>query len=224
MKKKIKIVLFTTLIIGLFASQFFIDLSPFLPISQIVGWLKGAGALAPFLFISMMTVAVVISPLPSLPLDLAAGAFFGPFLGTLYSVTGALIGSIIAFMIARTVGREIIERFLRGHINFCSRCSDRLVTKIVFLSRLLPIVSFDIVSYGAGLTRISLKKFAIATFFGMIPLTFTYNYLSSIKIVGTGWKIAAGFFIVLTFFVIPRMIERYDPFSLKKYFEHENVD
>ncbi len=125
-------------------------------------------------------------------------------------------------MIARTVGREIIERFLRGHINFCSRCSDRLVTKIVFFSRLVPVVSFDIVSYGAGLTRISLKKFTLATFFGMIPLTFTYNYLSSLKIVGTGWKIAAGLFIVLTFFVVPRMIERYDPFSLKKYFEHQN--
>ncbi len=89
MKKRIKIILFITLILGLFASQFFIDLSPFLPIPQVVGWLQRAGHLAPLLLISMMTVAVILSPIPSLPLDLAAGAFFGPFMGTLYSVAGS---------------------------------------------------------------------------------------------------------------------------------------
>lgn len=219
--RSIKIVLFSSLVLGLFASQLFFDPARYLPIPRIVSLLRDAGPLSPLLFISMMAIAVVVSPLPSLPLDLAAGSFFGPLMGTLYSAIGGLIGAVLSFLIARFVGRELIERYLRGHINFCTLCSDKLVTKIVFLSRLLPVVSFDVVSYGAGLTAVSLKQFSIATFFGMLPLTFVYNYFGSVKVVATGWKVAAGIFIVLMFFIVPRIIERYDPFSLKNYFKHD---
>ncbi len=151
----------------------------------------------------IMALAVVISPLPSLPLDMAAGAFFGVFMGTLYSVAGALAGSAASFMISRFLGRHFIERFLVGHINFCTYCSDKILTKIVFLSRLLPVVSFDIVSYGAGLTKMSLMRFSMATFLGMIPLTFIYNYFGSVLVFRRGLTITLGLIMVVFFFVIP---------------------
>ena len=37
---------------------------------------------------AVMATAVVVSPIPSLPLDLAAGATFGPLLGTIYGGDG----------------------------------------------------------------------------------------------------------------------------------------
>jgi uncharacterized membrane protein YdjX (TVP38/TMEM64 family) len=42
----------------------------------------------------------------------------------------------------------------------------------VFLSRLLPFISFDIVSYAAGLTSLTLWRFAAATLAGIIPASF----------------------------------------------------
>jgi uncharacterized membrane protein YdjX (TVP38/TMEM64 family) len=179
-----------------------------------------AGGFAPFLYMIIMALAVVISPIPSVPLDVAAGVFFGPLLGTTYSAFGALGGAVASFLIARFLGRELIERFLGGHINFCTKCSDRLLTKVIFLSRLLPIVSFDIVSYGAGLTKISLKRFSIATFLGMLPLTFVYNYFGSVLVVGRGLALILGFIMVLFFLVFPVLIERYDLFSLRRFFQH----
>ncbi len=169
---------------------------------------------------TIMALAVVISPIPSVPLDVAAGIFFGPLLGTIYSAIGALGGAVAAFFIARLLGREIIERFLGGHINFCTKCSDRLLAKVVFLSRLLPIVSFDIVSYGAGLTKMSTKAFAVATFLGMLPLTFVYNYFGSVVVVSRGLTLTVGLGMVLFFFAFPLFIERYDLFSLRKFFQH----
>ena len=168
----------------------------------------------------VMAVAVVISPIPSLPLDIAGGAVFGPFLGTLYAALGALGGSVISFMITRKLGRELIEPFLGGHINFCEDCSDKLLTKVVFLSRLIPVVSFDIVSYGAGLTRISLKNFCLATFFGMLPLTFVYTHFGSTLFLGKGIGLILGFIVVVMFFMVPWLIERYDPFSMRRMFKH----
>jgi uncharacterized membrane protein YdjX (TVP38/TMEM64 family) len=156
----------------------------------------------------IMIAAVVISPIPSLPLDIAAGAFFGPVMGTVYSVAGGLGGAVISFMIARFLGRGIIEKVAGGHINFCRNCSNRVLTKIVFVSRLIPVVSFDVVSYGAGLTNMSVGRFAVATLFGMIPLTFLYNYSGTLVVFGRGITTALGIIMVLLFFLIPRWMEK----------------
>jgi uncharacterized membrane protein YdjX (TVP38/TMEM64 family) len=154
--------------------------------------LQEAGALAPLVFILAMAITVVVSPIPSLAFDLLAGRVFGPFVGTLYAALGALLGAVVSFQIARLLGRELIARFLKGHINFCRDCSDRLLTKIVFLSRLIPFVSFDLVSYGAGLTKM-------------------FNRWVSL---------AGGLVMVVLFFLLPRWIERHDIFSLGRHFRH----
>ncbi|MFQ5656857.1 MAG: TVP38/TMEM64 family protein [Candidatus Methylomirabilales bacterium] len=204
----------------LVASATLREFSSFLSPDLIQAWLDEAGSLAPVLFMVMIATAVVVSPIPSLPLDVAAGAFFGPLLGTFYSVIGALLGAVASFWIARLLGRELIEQVLGGHINFCTACSDQLLTWIVFVSRLLPVVSFDIVSYGAGLTKMSTTKFALATGAGMVPLTFVYTYFGSAVAVGSGVTFVMGAVMVGLFFLIPRWIEKYDPFLLRRHFQH----
>jgi len=205
---KVKTILLIVLALSLFVSQFFWDIESYFNLKRIHDLLTKAGALAPFIYMVLMALAVIISPIPSLPLDVTAGAFFGPLLGTAYSVVGALGGAVVSFTIARHLGRDFIERFLGGHVNFCTECSDRLLTKIVFLSRLLPVISFDVVSYGAGLTKMSLSKFSLATLFGMIPLTFMYNYFGSVLVFGKGISIILGIIMVIFFFLVPRWIER----------------
>jgi len=216
----VKITLLIVLGLILFLAQHYLDIGSYLDPERIEAWLNDAGSLAPMLFMLIMAAAIVISPIPSLPLDIAGGAFFGPFWGTLYASVGALVGAMISFLIARALGRDLIARFLGGHINFCNECSDRLLIKIVFLSRLLPVISFDIVSYGAGLTKMSLSKFGLATYIGMLPLTFAYNYYGSILTFGTELPIILGLVMVVLFFLVPRWIEKYNLFSLRKFFRH----
>jgi uncharacterized membrane protein YdjX (TVP38/TMEM64 family) len=207
-KSYIKIFFIVSIIITVIILQHRWDLTSFFNPDNIKKWLSDSGGLAPLLYIAIMMAAVVISPIPSLPLDIAAGAFFGPFLGTVYSVIGASAGAALSFLIARLLGRELVEKFLGGHINFCRQCSDKVLTKIVFFSRLMPFISFDVISYGAGLTKMSLKNFIAATFLGMIPLTFVYNYSGSILVFGKGLTFALGVFLVLLFFLIPRWFEK----------------
>lgn len=195
------------------------NVSSYLNPENIRRLLDTGGVYAPLIYIGMM-VLVAMSPFPNMPMDIAAGAFFGPFWGAVYSLTGTLIGAVTGFTISRLLGRELIERYLGGHFNFCTACSDRLLTKVVFLSRLLPIFSIDIVSYGAGLTKMSLKRFALATFFGMMPLAFVYNYFGSLLFVRKGVTVALGLVVVALFFIIPRWIERKNIFSMRKMFEH----
>jgi len=216
----IKIIVLAAFFVIMVVAQFFWDISSYFNPGNIKQLLNSAGSFAPLLFMLVMAAAVVISPIPSLPLDVAAGAVFGPFLGTLYAALGALAGSIISFMVTRKMGRELIEPFFGGHINFCKDCSDKLLTKVVFLSRLIPVVSFDIISYGAGLTRMSLKNFCLATFLGMLPLTFVYTYFGSTLALGKGLGIILSVMVVVMFFMIPWLIERYNLFWMRSMFSH----
>jgi uncharacterized membrane protein YdjX (TVP38/TMEM64 family) len=209
------------LVLILFCVDYLWDLTSFIPPDRLQGILGKSGSLAPLLYMAVMALAVVIPFIPTLPLDIAAGAFFGPFLGTLYSAVGATAGAAVAFLLARYLGREFIERFLSGHVNFCTQCSDRLLTKVVAISRLLPFVSFKVVSYGAGLTMMSLKAFILATFLGMLPMTFAYNYFgAAILAANRGMVLLLGLLMVSFLFWFPRLVERYDLFSLRTLLQH----
>ncbi len=186
-----------------------IDYERYLTPTALAQWLNDAGPLAPLLLIGSMVGAVIIPPIPSLPLDLAAGAAFGPFYGALYAVIGAEIGAILCFLIARALGHDALSRFMNTEATFCQMCTDHQLMGAMFIARLIPIFSFDVVSYGAGLTNISLKTFALATFFGMAPPTFAFTYLGS-SVVSAQWPlIAAGAAMVLFFLAMPKILTKY---------------
>ncbi|MBU6435188.1 MAG: TVP38/TMEM64 family protein, partial [Nitrospirae bacterium] len=163
-------------LVGGYGAVSWLDVGELLKPDRVADQLRAAGPFGPILFMALMAAAVVISPIPSLPLDLAAGATFGVILGTAYAVAGAELGAIFSCLIGRALGREVVTRIFRMEISFCERCSDRHLAIFVFLARLLPVFSFDLVSYGAGLTNMSLRVFAAATLLGMIVPTLALTY------------------------------------------------
>jgi uncharacterized membrane protein YdjX (TVP38/TMEM64 family) len=137
------------------------------------------GAWGPVAVIGSMTVAILISPIPSAPIALAAGAIYGHFWGALYVIAGAEFGAIAAFSIARVLGYELLHNWIGKQLNQGLAGSQNFLMVAVFTSRLLPFISFDIVSYAAGLTSLSLWRFAIATLAGVIPLSFLLAHFGS---------------------------------------------
>jgi uncharacterized membrane protein YdjX (TVP38/TMEM64 family) len=176
---------------------------------------QGFGMLAPIGFMLIMALAIIISPIPSLPLSAVSGVIWGPYIGTLYAVVGAEIGAILAFLIARKLGRGLLAKFLGKHVVICNQCSESLLMWIIFLSRLFPFFQFDIISYGAGLTTISLKRFAVATFFGMIPVTFLVAFFGKSLVVGKFLSVFISVLLIVAFFGVPMLIEKYNLFGLR---------
>lgn len=139
-------------------------------------WLReqtlALGVRGPLLIIGLMALAVVLNPIPSAPIALVSGAVYGHAWGTLYIVLGAEIGALIAFSIARLFGRDLLRRLFGDRVALGWLGSQNALTWMVFVSRLLPFVSFDLVSYGAGLTPLKTWRFALATLLGLIPASF----------------------------------------------------
>lgn len=132
-------------------------------------WLDDHGRVAPLIFVMLMVAAVVISPIPSVPLDIAAGLAFGLFWGTVYTLIGAEIGATIAFLLARRLGRPGLERWAgESTIRVVDRLADRAGWRGIAVMRLIPLFHFDWVSYAAGLSRMTLGSFMTATLVGML--------------------------------------------------------
>lgn len=135
--------------------------------------LSNLGPIGPIALIGIMALAIVASPIPSGPIAVAAGAIYGTLWGGVFTIAGSLLGSCIAFAAARYLGFDAIRtsenRVLRA---IAAPRSQWSLMAIVFASRLIPFISFDAVSYAAGVTALTFLRFAVATLLGIIPVCF----------------------------------------------------
>jgi uncharacterized membrane protein YdjX (TVP38/TMEM64 family) len=129
--------------------------------------------LAPFVF-SLVYVAVVALSLPlATPLSLLAGFLFGAVLGTFLVVQGATIGAVLIFLLARFFFRDFFEAKVQ---KFQVKVPSFGTFSDVLVARLIPAVPFSLINIVAGLTRVSLRSYTMATFFGIMPFSFVYVY------------------------------------------------
>lgn len=178
-------------------------------------FLRQAGWLAPLIYMFLRVIAIVVTVVPNAPLDVAGGMLFGPFWGTVYSLLGSEAGAIVCFLIARQMGREAITQLLHREINFSNRLARRQLAYLVLFARLEPVFSFAMVSYGAGLTGMTLRAFALSTLIGMTPGTIILNYYGKSFFSGSLLlQIFLGLMLVVLLLVIPVWIKRKNPWGL----------
>ncbi len=170
-------------------------------------WIGTIGFWGPLAIIGTMTVAILVSPIPSAPIALAAGAAYGHTLGTVYVVIGAEAGAIAAFAIARIVGRDVLHRWFGDKVSVGLLGSQNLLMGIVFASRLLPFISFDLISYAAGLTPLSLWRFALATFAGIIPASFLLAHFGGEMTTGETERILISVFVLGGMTLLPLAVK-----------------
>jgi uncharacterized membrane protein YdjX (TVP38/TMEM64 family) len=135
-------------------------------------WIARLGPWGPLAVAGLIAFAVLVSPLPSAPVALAAGAAYGHTWGTLYVLLGAEAGALAAFGLARLLGYDVLRRWFGDRLSLGLLGSQNALMATVFVSRLLPFISFDLISYAAGLTVLSFWRFALATLAGIVPASF----------------------------------------------------
>ena len=171
-------------------------------------WLSQQNGLGMVLLMLLMILAVVIGPIPTLPISATAGLVYGTAMGTAVAVAGALAGAIIAFYLARILGRELVQRKLDQNPVFSTRGSQRFLFIAVALTRLIPLFSFALISYAAGVTAISLWRFALATTLGMLPMTFVFAGLGHTFQVHPALTVIAAAVILAVMSTLPLYLSR----------------
>ena len=165
----------------------------FTAVREFVASYGGYAALISFLLMVFQSVA---APLPAFLLTFANASLFGWWRGAILSWTSALAGAAVCFVIARVLGRDAAERLTsRTGLRQIDTFFEKYGKNTVLICRLLPFMSFDIVSYAAGLTSMSFGAFFIATGIGQLPATLVYSYVGGM-LTGGAKLFVTGLFIL----------------------------
>ena len=126
----------------------------------------------------LMVLQSVMAPLPPFLITFANANLFGWWQGAILSWSSAMAGAALCFYIARILGRDAAEKLTsKAGLKQIDTFFDKYGKNTILICRLLPFVSFDIVSYGAGLTSMPFLSFFIATGIGQLPATIVYSYV-----------------------------------------------
>jgi len=101
-------------------------------------------------------------------------------LASLTAFIGMEIGSTAAMLVARYIFKDIVHDYTKDHKQFIA--IDKVIkkkgAKIMFLLRLTPLVPFNFLNYGVGISSITVKDFMIGNC-GMIPEMLVLIYIGS---------------------------------------------
>ncbi|ASM35257.1 DedA family protein [Campylobacter sputorum subsp. bubulus] len=148
-----------------------------LSIEKVIEFLRSYGKTAAIVSFVLMVLAAVLAPIPQFLITLSNAAIFGWIGGAALSWTSAMAGAALCFFIAKYLGRDAVEKIVSKKVLDSSDAYfARYGEHTILVCRLLPFVSFDLISYAAGLTNMKFKSFFIATGIGQLPATLVYSY------------------------------------------------
>jgi uncharacterized membrane protein YdjX (TVP38/TMEM64 family) len=109
-------------------------------------------------------------PLPAEIIAVANGMLFGTWLGVALTWAGAMLGAVLSFALARALGRPFV-RLLVSERHWQQVETRSLTPTTLLLIRLVPLISFNLVNYAAGLLGVRWWPFLWTTALGILPLT-----------------------------------------------------
>lgn len=142
-------------------------------------WGESLGAWAPLATSALMIAQAIAAPIPAVLVTAANSLLFGPFWGGVLSIVSATLAACVCWGLARLFG-DALAGFLVSPRALAK--ADAVVARhgplAVLVARLVPFVPFDPVSFVAGLARMPLLPFFVATLLGQAPAGMAYSYLA----------------------------------------------
>ncbi|CUX31287.1 TVP38/TMEM64 family protein [Clostridium sp. C105KSO13] len=166
------------------------------------------GAYAAIISFLLMILQSVAAPLPAFLITFANANLFGWWKGAILSWTSAMAGAALCFFIARILGRDaVIKLTSKGGLEQIDTFFKKYGKNTILICRLLPFISFDVVSYASGLTSMAFGSFFIATGIGQLPATIVYSYVGGM-LTGGAKLFATALFILFALSALVVLLRR----------------
>jgi uncharacterized membrane protein YdjX (TVP38/TMEM64 family) len=145
------------------------------------------GAWAPVASMALMILHSFV-PFPAELIAIANGMLFGLVWGTLVTWIGAMLGAALAFALARRYGRPLVDRLVAREAwtgaEALHACCD---PRTLLLARLVPVISFNLINYAAGILGVGWWRFLWTTSLGILPITIASVALGN-QLMGPMWN------------------------------------
>lgn len=147
-------------------------------LEEIRSIIQSYGALGPLVYIILFAILpIFLFPVPLLVLP--AGAVFGLFYGTVYTVIGVIINSALMYYLSKFLAAGFVEKFMNEKLSVSMKkrlLSDnqKTLSSVFFMLRLVPLVSYNLINYIAGLTKIKILNYLLVTLIAVVPGTIIF--------------------------------------------------
>jgi uncharacterized membrane protein YdjX (TVP38/TMEM64 family) len=178
--------------------------------------LSDLGWIGVVFFITFLAMAIVIGPIPSTPFTIASGAIWGPNLAALYGVIGIFLGSIIAYFIGRILGRSAVKALTGKAVYFSTHRGETYLGWVIMITHMIPIMPYELISYGAGISRLSFSLFSITALLGIIPCTLMLTHMGAALTLNLWVAGAIALTIVTVVAVLAWGAKKHNCFGLKE--------
>ncbi|MDQ3654904.1 MAG: TVP38/TMEM64 family protein [Chloroflexota bacterium] len=136
------------------------------------------GVWAPVISTGLMILQSIIAPIPAFLIVFANGMAFGTIPGWLLSLFGQTLAAAVCFGIARALGRNAVQALIgKFGLESADAWFARWGVIGLFITRLVPGIGFDAISYAAGLTKMTFPTFMLVTLAGSGPQLLLYSFL-----------------------------------------------
>ena len=103
------------------------------------------------------TVATVLVPLPTLPIDVLLMTVFNPWLVLVVRLGASLLGSAVNFSLGRRFGQRLLARLLSHQdLEQVVEMAKTVNRWQYFLMAMFPLINPELVAYAAGLSKLKL--------------------------------------------------------------------
>jgi uncharacterized membrane protein YdjX (TVP38/TMEM64 family) len=135
-------------------------------------------------YVGLYAAVIALSLPAALPMTLAGGLFFGPWVGGLAAAIGCTLGGTIIFLVCRTAAGDVLRRTAGPRVAQIEDGVRRDAFFYIMTLRLLPVMPFGLTTLALGFLEIPLATFIAASFIGIAPLSLIYARL--------GWGLNAA--------------------------------
>ena len=129
------------------------------------------------LFVAAYAIAVTFG-LPGTVFTLAGGAIFGLLWGVLLNWLGASLGATFAYLFAHSLCQGNCRSLLGRYSATLEHAAESHGLMATLRLRLIPVVPFNLLNFGAALAGVRFRDYVIATVVGIIPGTIVYTYFA----------------------------------------------
>jgi uncharacterized membrane protein YdjX (TVP38/TMEM64 family) len=170
-RARLRLAVFAATVLGLFAVA---SLSGSLPnADEVRDWGEELGWTGPLLFIPAAACALCLF-VPGPVLAGGAGLLFGTAAGTPVALGFVVLGAVMQMSISRYLAGDAAAHLLPERVKRFDHLIEERGFWAVFYMRLAPLIPYNLVNYGAGLTRLKVRAMAAGTAIGALPRTFAW--------------------------------------------------
>lgn len=131
---------------------------------------------APPAFCVAYALACLVMPVSVFPV--AGGVLFGFWGGLVLNLMSSFGGATMAFWLARLLGRDAVEKILRGKLKRFDHYMQSHGFGPLLFARLVGLPPFGLLNYLMGLSPVPWRVYALATFIGILPWMLVTTYFS----------------------------------------------